>query len=65
MSNVRELNRGAVTPKACNDLETMATAVETAINACKNAGVPQGLIVAYLHGTALRETQCMLDGNPA
>ena len=34
--------------------------VTNALNAAKAAGVPQGLIVALMHGHALRETEYML-----
>lgn len=61
MSNVTRLHHAlpltAEVIKALNDLDT---GLRQALDAAKAAGLPQGLIVALLHGQAHSETARML-----
>jgi hypothetical protein len=41
--------------------ENMEKGIVDLVNTAKNAGVPQGLIVALLHGYANYETGVMMD----
>lgn len=52
---------GIVTVEQQNALLSMGDAIEAAVVAAHDAGVPQGLIVAVLHACAHRETAEMLN----
>lgn len=61
MSNITRLHHalalGADINKAVTDLDT---AIAKAIDAAKAAGLPQGLVVAILHGQAHAQTHEMV-----
>jgi hypothetical protein len=42
------------------EVNALSQRLVEAINAAKQIGVPQGFIVAVLHGAALRETQLVI-----
>ncbi len=52
---------GAATPDQARAYRELNAVIADAVDAAKNAGVAQGLIVALLHGLAHRETQTMMD----
>jgi len=54
------LYAGEVTPRTAVGLESMNAALVAAVDAAKNASVPQGLIVALLHGHAHQQTAVMM-----
>lgn len=62
MNNVTRLHHalplGAEVVQAINDLDA---GIRQAIDAAKAAGLPQGLIVALLHGQAHSETARMVS----
>lgn len=62
MSNVTRLHHplplGAEVVQAINNLDA---GIRKAIDAAKAAGLPQGLIVALLHGQAHSETARMVE----
>lgn len=61
-SKVTQVHPGGIfTRDQQQALEAMATALEQAILKAKDAGVPQGLIVAVLHGNAQFETTKMIQ----
>jgi hypothetical protein len=53
---------GAITADTVRAFKSCDQAIVNAINAAKDAGVPQGLIVAVLHGHAHNQTQAMMEG---
>lgn len=60
MGEVTTLATSGVMPHTMNHVREMETAIMKAIYQAKLADVPQGLIVAMLHGHATRETLEML-----
>ena len=50
-----------VTLEQKRQYKAMDTQIAEAIDEAKSAGVPQGLIVALLHGYAHHETATMMD----
>lgn len=60
MSNVLHLPEPFTASQAAA-FSRLGLAIEPAIAAAKDAGVPQGLIVALLHALAHRETAEMLE----
>lgn len=59
--NVTPLLDGAVLRNVGQALRSMENAINDAIDAAEDAGVPRGLVVGILHGIALAKTQEMLD----
>jgi hypothetical protein len=55
------IGTGAMTPAQVRALHDFDAAIVAAIEACKGAGVMQGLIVGLLHARAQQETATMLD----
>jgi len=51
---------GALTPEQRRVFEKTDAAMVAAITAAKDAGVPQGLLVALLHGHAHQQTAAMM-----
>jgi hypothetical protein len=51
---------GAMTAEQRRVFEATDAALVATIDAAKNAGVPQGLIVALLHGHAFQQTAAMM-----
>ncbi len=45
------------------ELHAMDGAIMEAIKSAKDAGVPQGFIVAILHAHTYQQTAAMVDGN--
>ena len=60
--NVRPLAAGDVSRRTDVAVRAMDAAIVAAINAAKDAGVPQGLIVGLLHSYAHGQTAALLDG---
>ena len=61
MTNVTRINANPMTsPEQTRAFVLLDETVVNALNAAKAAGVPQGLIVAILHGHALQETAQMM-----
>lgn len=60
MSNVTPLVIGDVSRRVDVALKAMDSKIVEAINEAKNSGVPQGLIVALLHGYAHDQTSEMM-----
>ena len=59
VTNIRHaIPVSAETTKALTDMDT---AIGKAIDAAKAAGLPQGFVVAVLHGHALSQTQAMIE----
>jgi hypothetical protein len=52
---------GAATADQARAYRELNAVIADAVDAAKNAGVAQGLIVALLHGLAHLETQTMMD----
>lgn len=52
---------GVVSPVQVAAFNALEAALLDAITAAKDVGVPQGFIVALLHGHALQQTQTMID----
>lgn len=63
MSNVIPLPC-AVTAEHLRAHHAFGAALEAAITAAKDVGVPQGLLVAVLHALAHRETARLVDDAP-
>ena len=61
MANVSPLTVGEVSRRADVAVRAMDVAIVAAINAAKDAGVPQGLIVGLLHGFAHDQTARMMN----
>ena len=61
--NVSLLPNGTLTPAALAALRDMDKAFCAAINLAVKSGVPQGLIVAMLHGHAHVQTEIMVTGD--
>jgi hypothetical protein len=61
--NVRLLSSGQVSRRTDVSVCAMDDAIVAAINAAKDAGVPQGLIVGLLHGHAHNETAVLVNGS--
>jgi len=62
VGNVRPLAAGEVSRRADVAVRAMDAAIVAAINAAKDAGVPQGLIVGLLHSYAHDQTAALLNG---
>lgn len=60
MSVIALPNSGAMTPEQRRVFKAADAAIAAAIDAAKEAGVPQGLIVALLHGHAHQQTAAMM-----
>ena len=60
MSVVAMPGTGAMTAEQRRVFEATDAAFVAAIQAAKDAGVPQGLIVALLHGHAHQQTAAMM-----
>jgi hypothetical protein len=60
MSVVAMPGTGAMTAEQRRTFEATDAAFVAAIQAAKDAGVPQGLIVALLHGHAHQQTAAMM-----
>lgn len=62
MSNVTNIRHAipvsAETTKALTDMDK---AICKAVDDAKSAGLPQGFVVAVLHGQALLQTQAMIE----
>ena len=58
-NDVRPLSVGDVSRRVNVAVHKMDSAIVSAINAAKDAGVPQGLIVGLLHGYAHDQTVAM------
>lgn len=52
---------GAMTGEQRAAFETLDEEILRMVEACKEVGVAQGLIVALLHAHALQQTQRMID----
>lgn len=61
MSKVIKMPNSSVSAPAMNDLREMETTIVDAIEKAKESGVPQGLVVAILHGHATRQTLEMVQ----
>lgn len=59
--SVRQLLAGEVSPGVVNHTTRFDNAIREAVSAAKNAGIPQGFIVALLHAHAARETSQLLE----
>ncbi len=60
--NVHSLAAGEVSRRTDVAVRAMDAAIVAAINAAKDAGVPQGLIVGLLHSYAHDQTAALLNG---
>jgi hypothetical protein len=60
--NIRPLTVGNVSRRTDVAVRAMDDAIVAAINAAKNAGVPQGLIVGLLHSYAHDQTAALVNG---
>ena len=60
MSVIALPNSGLMTAEQRRTFEATDAAFVAAIDAAKEAGVPQGLIVALLHGHAHQQTAAMM-----
>lgn len=60
--NVLPLAAGDVSRRTDVAVRAMDAAIVAAINAAKDAGVPQGLIVGLLHSYAHGQTAALLNG---
>jgi len=61
--NVTQLHAGGIVSKDQQfTIEVLDESIRRAIASCKNAGTPQGLIVALLHAHAHAETHIMITG---
>ncbi|MFL1501684.1 hypothetical protein ACI77N_10840 [Pseudomonas sp. S191] len=62
MSNVTRLRHALPMSQDINKaLTDLDSTIAKAIDAAKAAGLPQGIIVAVLHGQAHSETSCMVN----
>ena len=62
MTNITRLHHALPLSPAINQAVTeLDSAIAKAIDAAKTAGLPQGLVVALLHGHAHNETTRMLE----
>lgn len=62
MSNVTNIRHAIpVSADMSKAIQAFSMAVATAIDDAKAAGLPQGFVVAILHGQALSETQKLID----
>lgn len=62
MTNVFKLfGGGSITPAISNDVHEMDNAIVEAIQNAINTGVPQGLIVAILHGHSHQQTNNLIN----
>jgi hypothetical protein len=60
--NIRPLTVGNVSRRTDVAVRAMDDAIVAAINAAKDAGVPQGLIVGLLHSYAHDQTAALVNG---
>lgn len=61
MSNVTNIRHAIpVSAEISKAVVNFSTALAKAINDARDVGLPQGLLVAVLHGQALSETQRMI-----
>ncbi len=58
--NVHALHQGEVSRRTAVAVEALDNAIREAVNAAKDANVPQGLVVALLHAHAQRQTAELL-----
>lgn len=62
VAEVLALSSGNVSRRTDVAVRAMDDAIVAAINAAKDAGVPQGLIVGLLHGYAHDQTAALVNG---
>jgi hypothetical protein len=63
MNNVQRIRHSLpISPEITEAANDLAVSIGKAIDAAKAAGLPQGLIVALLHGQAHSETAKMVAG---
>jgi hypothetical protein len=61
MTNVTRIRHALpVGPEINEAIETLDGAIAKAIDAAKEAGLPQGFVVSLLHGHAHKETHLMV-----
>lgn len=60
MTVIEAFPGGVVTRDQQAELHAMERAIMAAVERAKDAGVPQGLIVAILHGQAHQQTAIMI-----